>query len=404
MSNRSFDRAVRNWLEDGEDRTSPAAVDAVLLAIRTTPQERNQWIPRRFSRMPAAAQLAAAVAIVAIGVVGILAFLNRGPGVGNVPTAPPSPSPAATRAGVVLPPARSISPTAVIDLATLDAIPISTDGEEVWIGVEGAVVRVDGRTNAQTRINVADMATGNGGLQIASDGLWIADYRASRIERVDPVTGAVQLQSSVSSPLAFLLLGDGLWVSSQGSQGIYPIDRSTGNLGPKIGTTYEMTVGLGDFWEARPRDNAADALTRLDPAGKSTGTVTVPAGSACAVEGSFPDNVWAGCNVFAGARSPMTVVRVDPVTNTVAARVTLPQFAGLAGVVDGLPWFFVLQRDSGQDRTTLVAADPETGELIGALDLGALSPNLPVMTSQALWIPDEQGKRVLRYDLTDVHP
>ena len=35
---RAFERAVDDWLEDGSDRTPRPAVDAVLLAIKTTPQ------------------------------------------------------------------------------------------------------------------------------------------------------------------------------------------------------------------------------------------------------------------------------------------------------------------------------------------------------------------------------
>jgi hypothetical protein len=407
MNDRAFDVAVRDWLEDGADRASPAAMDAVLLAIKTTPQDRDLRILRRFTVLPIYLRAAAAVTIVAIAGVGILAILNGGSGIGTVPTAPPSPSPLATEGvgKVVLPAARPLAPTAVIELGTSDSIPISSDGVDVWIGVTGAVIHVDGQTNAQTRVEVADMAQGNGALLIVPDGLWITDFRGSRVERVNPATGAVELQTSVPNPLGFLLMDDNLWVTSQGDEGVYPVDRTTGALGQKIGSTYQVTLGVGEFWEGQPGMLAADTLTRLDPStGNTTGTITVPAGSACAIEGSFPDNVWAGCTVFARAHSPMTVVRIDPATNAVKAQVTLPEYAGLAAVVDGVPWFFVVRREAGQDHTTLVAADPATGALVAALDLGALSPNLPVLTSRALWIPDEQGKRVLRYDLATLRP
>jgi hypothetical protein len=86
MSDRLFDRAVRDWLDDGSDRTPPAAIDAVLFAVKTTRQERDLRIPRRFTEMPTYMRLAAGIAIVAVLGVGVLAYLNRGPNTGGPPT------------------------------------------------------------------------------------------------------------------------------------------------------------------------------------------------------------------------------------------------------------------------------------------------------------------------------
>jgi hypothetical protein len=91
MSDQSFERAVGTWLESGSDRTPPAAIDAVLLAVKTTPQERDLRIPRRFITMPTYMRLAAVIAIVAVVGVGALMYSNREPGIGGQPT--PSPTP-----------------------------------------------------------------------------------------------------------------------------------------------------------------------------------------------------------------------------------------------------------------------------------------------------------------------
>lgn len=94
MSDRLFERAVRDWLEDGSDRTPMPAIDAVLLAVKTTPQERALRIPRRFNLMPTYMRLAAVVAIIAVVGAGALAFLGGRSGVGGptLPTAAPTPS------------------------------------------------------------------------------------------------------------------------------------------------------------------------------------------------------------------------------------------------------------------------------------------------------------------------
>lgn len=105
MSDQSFERAVGTWLESGSDRTPPAAIDAVLLAVKTTPQERDLRIPRRFTPMPTYLRLAAVIAIVAVVGAGALMFSNRSPDVGGQPT--PTPTPAATPTA-----SPNVSPTA----------------------------------------------------------------------------------------------------------------------------------------------------------------------------------------------------------------------------------------------------------------------------------------------------
>jgi hypothetical protein len=93
MSDRQFERAVLDWLEDGSDRTPPAAIDGVLLAVKTTPQERDLRIPWRFTRMTTTMRLAAGIALVAVLGVGALQLLGPGSNVGSKAT--PSPTTAA---------------------------------------------------------------------------------------------------------------------------------------------------------------------------------------------------------------------------------------------------------------------------------------------------------------------
>jgi hypothetical protein len=109
MSGQPFERAIRDWLEDGSDRTPRPAIDAVLLAVKTTPQERDLRIPRRFTHMPTYVRLAAGIAFVAVVGVGVLAFLNGDPNSVGSPTAAPTaratfaPTPSPLSAGPLAP-------------------------------------------------------------------------------------------------------------------------------------------------------------------------------------------------------------------------------------------------------------------------------------------------------------
>jgi len=103
---RAFERVMDDWLADGSDRTPASTVDAVLLAIKTTPQERDLGIPWRTNPMSNRFRLAA-VTVVAVIAVGVLALnLPRPGGVGGSGSSPSpsplaSPSPSAAAATVV---------------------------------------------------------------------------------------------------------------------------------------------------------------------------------------------------------------------------------------------------------------------------------------------------------------
>ena len=72
MTHGTFERAVRDWLDDGSDRTPRPAIDAVLLAVKTTPQQRTLWSPRRFTFMQTYTRLAAIAALVAVAGIGAI--------------------------------------------------------------------------------------------------------------------------------------------------------------------------------------------------------------------------------------------------------------------------------------------------------------------------------------------
>ncbi len=106
MSERSFDQRARAWLELGPSRAPIDAVEAVLSAIETVPQQRPMFGPgglrrrsgaagrRRFARSGPALALVAAAGLVAAVLVGTL-LGQRTPEVATTPS-PSNPSPSTT--------------------------------------------------------------------------------------------------------------------------------------------------------------------------------------------------------------------------------------------------------------------------------------------------------------------
>ncbi len=310
-------------------------------------------------------------------------------------SAPPTPT-------SVLPSAAPLAPSAVIDLPDASsAIPVVADGKGVWIGVDGAILHVNGQTDARTRITVPDMHTGNGHIAVAADGLWLASDSQSLIERVDPTTGSVELKASVQGPRDFIVVGKDMYVGLKAG-GFYPVDRATGTLGAKIPAGWATSKGA--FWGG---SSDGTQVMRVDPAtGAPLATIAVPGGSGCPFGESATGDIWSGCSVFQGADGPggATVVEIDPNTKTVKSSLNVPGFSAVL-VGDDALWFILPhQQDDGTIDSSLVAVDAATGHTTAVWDLGPLDADIPVMTSTAIWIPDEQGHRVLKFDLADLRP
>jgi len=92
----AFERATRELMELGSDRTPDTTIDAVLLAVRTTPQERDLRIPWRNAPMSNLTRLVAAIAIIVVVGVAALIAINRGPNVGGLAAPTPTATPAPT--------------------------------------------------------------------------------------------------------------------------------------------------------------------------------------------------------------------------------------------------------------------------------------------------------------------
>jgi hypothetical protein len=409
---RSLERAARSWLEEGPTRAPDRTVDAALTRIHTTRQERD-LVPWRLPTMNPVMRLAGAAIVVVLAVSVVFLATRPASNVGPPATISPTPSSAGSVAPtsgapsvaptIDLPTAQALAPTAVIDLAGMvrDTIPLTTDGTDVWVGVDGAVIHIDGQTNATKRIDVPDMSTGNGEMVMASDGLWIEDYAGGRFLRINPLTGAVEVTGTAPLPRTIFFVDDQLWIGTKGgAPGAHLVDRATGALGPRIGTTNDFAVGLGDLWMGGP---SQAAITRYDAStGASTGTIDVPPGTGCYVGGAFPDNVWAACPAdFGTCPANSTAVRIDPVTNGV---VTTARICSLPVVIDGTPWFLAGRMDGTDIANSLVSVDPATGRLLAQFDLGKIDYDRIVLTDKALWLSDEQGDRIVRYDLTSLRP
>ena len=132
---RSLERAARSFIEAGPTQAPYRAVEAALLRIETTPQERDLRIPWRFPSMNTAARVAVA-ALVGVLLVGAAALYFGKPGQPAVGGPGPSPSSSAPASPIASP--KPSSSGARLDYSDLQG----------WIVFERAGKAPDGSTPA----------------------------------------------------------------------------------------------------------------------------------------------------------------------------------------------------------------------------------------------------------------
>jgi hypothetical protein len=191
---RAFDRAVGDWLAQGSDRTPPAAVDGVLLAIRTTPQERHLRFPWRTPTVSLPFRLtAAAVVVVVVGFAGVRLV--------TPPTAPgATPTPTATASPTSTGPATTPSETTELEAFTSTRYGYTVQHPASW-GVSAATEDWPAGTIADPNLSSTDrlrpaasplaiVAIAAQPIPDAATGAdWLADYAALRESVGGPCVG-----------------------------------------------------------------------------------------------------------------------------------------------------------------------------------------------------------------------
>jgi streptogramin lyase len=283
------------------------------------------------------------------------------------------------------------------------AINLATDGATVWAVGAGQLARIDGATNAVEYLT-APVAPDDTGLLLADDGLWVTRWSGGKVYRLDQITGEVELDVDLPRAVNPQLVGDQLWVGREDHGDMITVDRLTGALGDPVPGGPFGAYGMGSHGTLWFVHKAPPTLRRIDPAsGETTATIELPAGTGCGVGGPFPDAVFVGgCLERTAADRPFA--RIDPATNRIVATTVLPATHGAAPVlVDGRVWLLgYFELADGTPFAGMVRVDPASGAVDHWISLGGIDPDGAVVANGAVWIADEGGHQVLRYDLGNI--
>jgi hypothetical protein len=229
----------------------------------------------------------------------------------------------------------------------------------------------------------------------AAEAVWLGDFERGKMYRLDPTTGAVLSELSVSTPVGFAEVNGMIWVGSGATGTMVTIDPA-GSEATVTDFPHELVAGDSVWGSTGPGTISRAAI--------ATGEVTsidVPEPSGpgdCSVKGSFPNSLWVLCH-----ENDITA-RIDPDSNSVMAALEVgsPVFGGVHTVDH---WaFFVEGTDEARAHDgRIVRVDLNTNQIDRIFNLGPdFDPNVALVAANALWVPMEASGEVWMLPLADL--
>jgi hypothetical protein len=98
-------------------------------------------------------------------------------------------------------------------------------GEQVWVGFEGGVARIDDATVAMTAVTHTGAPGSGAGLAVASDAVWLRT-EGRFLRRIDPTTATVieEIQAPEKSGGSVLLAFGSVWATAFDDEVLYRLD------------------------------------------------------------------------------------------------------------------------------------------------------------------------------------
>ena len=397
-----LDRAIEALMDDGPDVLPEVALQDALDRVETMRQRPMALVRSRVLHASAGefgppwwSTLAAVAAVVLIMATIAAGLSGRRVGVDDAtPSHPTIPSqPAATLAPTV-----TIEPEAIVPVP--GAFLTATDGEStVWASGDGEIVGIDVATGQTSSIPVPIPEGSWAGLALADGDLWVGNYGAGVVYRVDPGTGEIEAEIEVGDEAVSLTaVPEGVWVRTVGgvTWEAHRIDPGTNEVAVTVDGGNAIAGGHDSVWFSQ---RGADRLIRADPlTGEPTAVVEVPREHDCGVVAT-EDAVWGSCLV--PDRVVGTIARIDPDSNQHVATINIGGGASWVFDAGGTPWVAVSSPDGGY----FAAIDLERNAVSRILTVGpGFDPDNVVIGGDSVWMANDARNEVYRFPLNLFEP
>ncbi|MEO6820987.1 MAG: YncE family protein [Candidatus Nanopelagicales bacterium] len=303
-----------------------------------------------------------------------------------------APVAATVRAGASTSPSPSLGTTSAAQIGRLGspiAVGAGPDGmvvadSSLWVANFGAgtVSRVD----PQAHRVVATVPVVGGPISVAGVGtsVWVADYQQGEVSRIDAVTNRVTATVAVGpSPVSIVPVAGVLWVFNQGNATATIIDPRTTKATATIPTGAHagfVTLAGNHLWI--PDFMGAHQVVELDPVSRQI-LRRIPVGSAPISISFAAGSGWVS-NTGDG-----TITRLDPATGRTLATISVP--GGSLGPLIATPRAIIV---SNYGANALTVINPTTNSVVGTIVTGD-EPQSIIPLFGDLWL-DEGGSNDVR--------
>ena len=249
-----------------------------------------------------------------------------------------------------------------------------------------SIATIDPQTDRLTRIALAGPPTQ---LALGEQALWVANARDQTLIRLDPRSRRVERTVGIPLKPTAVAVGEGaVWVlgSGQGalvrfntaSELIRMIKLPMGDSSAiSVGDPTGLAVGAGAVWV----EDGVATLFRIDP---ETG-----AAKAFKLGKGLDGVAVGGGSVWVTKGSPPTLLRIDPHSGSVTARIPIARRADATapfpiGVTFGANSVWVLNGNTG----TVTRVDPTLDAVAATVDRVSMDPIRVGATGRAVWVTD----------------
>jgi len=198
-------------------------------------------------------------------------------------------------------------------------------------------------------------------LGVTEDGIWVASSNVNHVVRLNATTNKPDIVIDVAKPCSGLAVGFGsLWIPSCGTpHQLLRADAKTGAIQATVpagpaDSEGGIATGAGSVWLVR---SGSSELDRIDPLTNTiVARLQLP-------KGSF-NPIFAGDSVWVTSNEGNELVRVDPVANKVVGSTPIGSKPRFLTVGAGSVW--VLNQGDG----TISRVDATTGKLLATIPAG----------------------------------
>jgi YVTN family beta-propeller protein len=254
-------------------------------------------------------------------------------------------------------------------------------GKWTWVSEYGApyLLKIDPATNRV--VSRTGIGSGSCGLGYGAGSMWIEDTSTSTVSRVSVATGRRTKAIKVGfTPYDTTFAYGSAWTTAFTQGELERIDpvRNTVVSRWKLTKATGVVGAFGSVWAA-----GADGVIRVDPASRKV-VARIPIDNGAGWTAASTDAVW--------VTTPTGIARIDPQSNTVLATVPIAGAPAIGDpdVVDGRVWVPQIRRNS------IAVVDPATNSVTKTIRAG-LGPFVVTTIRGEAWVPSWKGRDIWRY-------